>query len=458
LRWNQAIGGRLFSKLTTAYGNYDYRLDFPFGSRDSIRWTSRIESLDLKLDETWYVSPNNSIEFGLQFTNQAFRPGTVTPRGTGSTLKRTEVSPRFGIAPAAYLGQDLKFGTRFALRYGLRYAGFTRRGAATIYTYANGAPVTYNSALARYEPGELRDSTRYTSGQKVVSFSGLEPRISGRMMLTDASSIKASYARTQQFLLLATKTNSVTPLDVWEPVGPYVKPQVGDQFAVGYSRGTNDYELSAEVYYKRSRNLVDFIDGADVVLNPRLETLMVQGNGRAYGLEVLARRSTGTLTGWISYTLGRAEQRFPVPTGAGASLGGGINGGRYYPGPFDKTHNLSVVAMRPLGSKWTLGATFALASGLPATFPQARYSVDGLLIAEYAARNSSRLPMYHRLDLSVTRAYKHGELQFGALNVYNRFNAQALRFRQQVRDPLVTEAVQTSIFGIVPSITYVFHF
>jgi hypothetical protein len=173
---------------------------------------------------------------------------------------------------------------------------------------------------------------------------------------------------------------------------------------------------------------------------------------------LFARRSTGTTTGWISYTLGRSEQRFPVPSAMAGTLGGGINGGKYYPSPFDKTHTLSIVAIRPLGRKWTFGTTFTLASGLPTTFPVARYQLDGLLVTEYGARNGNRLPLYHRLDLSATRTYAHSELQFGVLNAYNRFNAQALRFRQQVANPLVAEAVQTSIFGIVPSITYVLHF
>ncbi len=458
MRWNQAFGGRLFSKVTTAFGDYDYLLDVPIDTRDSISWRSRIRSLDVKVDQTLYLSENNSIEFGAQYVDQEFRPGTVTPRGSEATIKRREVPPRFGVAPAAYVGQDLKFGPRFALRYGLRYSGFIRQGSATIYRYRDDAPVVYNATLARYEPGVLRDSLLYRRGQRVASFGGWEPRISGRMMVGDASSVKASYSRTQQFLSLASKTNSVSPLDVWEPVGPYVKPLVSDQFALGFSRTTTDYELSVETYYKESENLVDFIDGADVVLNPRIETLLVQGNGRAYGVELLARRSTGKVTGWVSYTLGRAEQRFPVPARAGAALGGGINGGRYYPGPFDKTHNLSVVAIRPLGRKWTLGSTFSLASGLPATFPVARYQIDGLLVTEYGARNSSRLPLYHRLDLSATRKFARGELQLGVLNAYNRFNAQALRFRQQLANPLVAEAVQTSIFGIVPSLTYAFHF
>jgi hypothetical protein len=266
--------------------------------------------------------------------------------------------------------------------------------------------------------------------------------------------VKASYARTQQFLLLVSNTNSISPLDVWEPAGQWIRPLLADQYAVGYSATRGGVELSVEGFYKQARNVVDFIDGADILLNPRIETQMVQGQGRAYGLELLARRSQGTVTGWVSYTVGRAEQRIPAP----GSRRGGINDGRWYVTPFDKTHNLNVVALRPLGAKWTLGSTFTLATGLPTTFPTSRYQVDGLLVTEYGARNGGRLPLYHRLDLSATRKGARGEWQFGLLNAYNRFNAQALRFRQRENQPLVTEAVQTSIFGSVPSGAYTFNF
>jgi hypothetical protein len=414
--------------------------------------------VDIKLDETYNISSNNTIEFGLQVADQQFRPGKITPRGRANLLRPREVSPRFGIAPAAYLGQDVTFGERFALRYGVRYAGFLRNGTATVYTYANNAPVVYNSQLDRYESANPIDSTKFKEGARVRSVGGLEPRISGRLMLTEQTSLKASYARTQQFLLLASNTNSLSPLDVWEPVGTYIDPQRADQFALGYSSNANGYELSVEGYYKKASNVIDFIDGADVVLNPRLETILVQGQGRSYGLELFARRTTGTVTGWISYTVGRSEQRFPVPPRAGATVGGGINGGRYYVSPFDKTHNLSVVLIRPLRKKWTLGSTFSLASGLPTTIPVSRYLVDGIFVTELGPRNGGRLPLYHRLDLSATRTFSRGELQLGVLNAYNRFNAQALRFRQQPANPLITEARQTSIFGIVPSISYVFHF
>ena len=458
LRWNQAFANRLFSKVTLAAGTYDYRIDVVTGLDDSLSWRSRIRSLDTKIDETLYLSPTNTLEFGLQFTMQQIRPGDLIPNVATETFRERRIQPRQALLPAVYLGQELQLGPRVSVRYGLRYAGYARRGAATIYQYRNGAPVAWNASLSRYESGIVSDSTAYANGTTVTSAGGFEPRISGRVMLGEASSVKASYARTQQFLLLVSNTNSVSPLDVWEPAGPYIAPQRADQYALGYSANRFGYELSVEGYWKRAANVVDFIDGSDVLLNPRVETQMVQGSGRAYGLELLLRRTAGTTTGWVSYTLARSEQRFPVPVRSGGRGVGGINDGAWYPSPFDKTHNLSVVVLRPLGRRWTLGTTFLLASGLPTTFPGARYTIDGLLVTEFGPRNGGRLPRYHRLDLSATRQFKRGELQFGVLNVYNRFNAQSLRFRQQVADPRVTEAVQTSIFGIVPSVAYAFHF
>jgi hypothetical protein len=295
---------------------------------------------------------------------------------------------------------------------------------------------------------------RRAAGGTIASFSGLEPRVSGRFGLGTNSSLKASYARTRQSLLLATRTNSPTPLDVWEPVGPYVKPQRADQYAVGYAATLRDggYEVSAESYFKRSYNVLDFVEGSDVILNPRIETALLQGIGRAYGLELFLRRQQGTVTGWISYTLSRAEQRIAVgPTT-------GINDGAWFPSPTDKTHNLAIVAVRPLWTRWTLGSTFTASSGLPTTYPVSRYVLDGFVVPEYGRRNAERLPLYHRLDLSLTRNGNRGELQFGVFNVYNHYNAQSVSFRQSSSDVLRTEAVQLSVFGVVPSISYTFKF
>ncbi len=270
--------------------------------------------------------------------------------------------------------------------------------------------------------------------------------------MTDNTSIKGGYSRTYQYLNLASRTNTASPLDAWEPIGRYIKPQQSDQLAIGLSSTLDDgrYEFSVEAYYKTPENTLDFVDGSDVLLNPRIETAIVQGDGRAYGMEWYLRKRVGRTTGWISYTMARAENRYRAPGLAGA----GINNGPYFPAPSDKTHELSIVGIRPLGAKWTFGTTFSLASGLPVTYPSKRYLVDGLLLAEYGARNAARLPVYHRLDASFTRALGRGELQLGVYNIYNRFNAQSMAFRQSKSNPLVMEAVRVSIFGAVPSISY----
>lgn len=454
LRWNQAWRGRLFSKLTGSWSDYDYRLRFRIFDDESVRWVANIQSADFKLDETWQMTASQKLEFGAEWTRNIFRPGEVFNTGDSSSFLPLKVETRYGVTRAAYVAHDIELGSRFGMQYGFRVADFARLGSATRYEYGPGGPVVYNPRLGRYEPAPLLDSSRVASGDRMSYFSGVEPRASLRLSVADNHSIKLSYARTQQFLQLISNTNSVSPLDVWEPVGPFIKPRVADQYALGWSAQWRGLELSAESYYRSAKNVVDYVDGADVLLNPRLETILLQGIGRSYGLELFARRNVGRLSGWASYTLSRAEQRIRAP----GETGGGINNGDWYPTPFDKTHNLALVGLWQWTPKWNVGATFTMASGLPVTLPGARYFIDGLLVPEYGARNAARLPLYHRLDLSATRKLGKGELQFGVLNAYNRFNAQALRVRQRFDNPLQSEAVQTSIFGLVPSINYVFRF
>ena len=454
-RWNQVFGNRLFSKVALTVSDYDYGLEF-LGSGRDLAWTSRIRGAELRVNQTLHLGNRNILEFGGELARHTIEPGRIRPVGD-SPINPIDFQPRRGLAPALHLSHEIALGSRLSLRYGARLAGFRRIGPATIYRYGPEGPVVYNAELGRHERGTVLDSVRYGDGRRLIrSFTGLEPRVAVRLGLTPGSSLKLSYARTRQYLHLVSNTNSPTPVDIWEPVGPYLEPQRADQVAAGYAAtaGGEAWELSAEAYYKWLANLTDFIDGADLALNDRLETEMLQGSGRAYGLELYARKRTGKLTGWISYTWSRAERRL-----AGVSAADpGVNGGRYYPSPYDKTHDLSVVGFHPLSRRWTLGGTFVLASGLPATYPVSRYRYGGLAVVEYGARNSARLPAYHRLDLTATRSWGGKQLQVGLYNLYNRFNAQSIAFQQQERNPLLVEAVQTAIFGIVPGVSFSFRF
>jgi len=453
-RWNQAFGNRLFSKVVLTVSDYDYGLEFLGVGRD-LAWTSRIGGTDLRVNQTYHLGNGNTLEFGGELTRHELKPGSIRPVGD-SPVVSLDLQPRHGLAPAAHLSHEIELGPSVSLRYGVRYAGFRRLGPGTIYRYGGGVPLIYDPSLGRYRRGIVVDSTAYTSGETIRSSAGLEPRVSLRIGLSPTASLKASYSRTRQFLHLVSNTNAPTPVDIWEPIGPYLEPQRSDQVALGYSAswGERAYELSLEAYYKRLSQVTDFIDGADLALNDRLETEMLQGTGRAFGLEVFGRKNSGRLTGWVSYTLNRAERRLTGLTTGGS----GINGGRYYPSPYDKTHDLSVVGFFPMSRRWTVGGTFVLASGLPATFPTSRYLYNGLMVLEYGDRNANRLPAYHRLDVTATRSWGGKQLQVGLYNLYNRFNAQSIFFRSSEDDPLRSEAVQTSVFGIVPSISFSFRF
>ena len=446
LRWNQIVRERLFSKLSYTAGTYDYLLGFT-ALDGRVDWRSRITSHELRLDEAWHLSERNVVEFGVEVARQSIRPGDFVPVDT-TKLRPVRIDPRQTLSAAWHASHVFDLGDRVSLRYGLRYSSYARRGPATVYQYEGGQAVSYNPSLSRYEPGVVTDSARRDG--TIASFGGLEPRASLRVSLTPTSSLKASYAHTRQYLLLASRTNNPTPLDVWEPAGPWVKPQRADQVALGYAAtfANGGYEFSAETYVKRAYNVLDFVDGSDVILNPRIETALLQGSGRSYGLELLLRKHTGDWYGWVSYTLGRTEQRFVAAPGAG------INDGAWFPSPTDKTHDLSVVAVKPLNARWTFGSTFSFATGLPVTYPVSRYVIDDYVVPEYGARNANRLPAYHRLDLSLTRSGDRSELQIGVFNAYNRFNAQSMSFRQSTENPLRTEAVQLSVFGFVPSISY----
>ena len=254
----------------------------------------------------------------------------------------------------------------------------------------NNQPVIYNANLNRYEEGEVIGEQDYGSGDNIADFHNFAPRLSVAYVINDKSSVKASYNRTYQYLHLVSNTAAPTPLDVWTPSGKFIKPAQADQYALGYFRNfkENTYEVSVEGYYKNMDNVLDFIDGADLLGNNYLETQVLQGEGRAYGLEFLAKKSKGKLTGWFSYTWSRAERRIQ-----GVGQGDrGINNGEYYAANYDKRHDLSVTGAYQYSKKWTFAANFVYASGIPTTYPQSQYDFGGLSVAHFDDRNSERMP------------------------------------------------------------------
>ena len=344
----------------------------------------------------------------------------------------------------------------------MRFSRFSRLGGQNITNYINNQPVVYNSELGIYEEGEELDETFFKKSESIETFNNFEPRLGLSYQLNESSSVKASYTRTSQYLHLLSNTSAVTPLDVWTPSGKYIKPQLSNQYAVGYYKNINDskYSLEFETYYKTTKNRIDYVDGSNLIGNNTIETEILNGEARAYGFEVLLKKNEGDFTGWFAYTLSKSEQR----TLGGKAGGPGINKGNWYNTSYDRTHDFSLTGIYKLTDKWSFSSNLVYQTGRPVTYPNGQYQHEGLSIASYAGRNESRLPAYHRLDISATLTPKSaatnkwkGEWVFGIYNVYNRKNAASISFNQN-EDTGQNEASRTAIFGMIPSITYNFKF
>lgn len=458
MRWNHLFSDRLFTNLSFIYSDYYYGLTLKFVGLD---WDSGIKNYNLKYDFKHYLTDSFKLFYGVNAIYYDFNPGTVKPYGSDSAINPFQLEKKHALEPALYLEAEQDLGSRLSINYGVRYSLFYRMGSERINVY-NGRPVVYNSDLGIYEKADPVGQRHYSGGEVIADFNNLEPRASVAYKLSESHSIKASYNRMAQYLHLISNTQSPTPLDVWAPSDHWLKPQILDQVAMGYFRNFKDdaYSLETEVFYKKIKNRIDYIDGADLIANEAIEQVILPGRARAFGLETLIRKNTGSLTGWISYTLSKSEQQTP---GRNADEPG-INNGEWYSTGFDKTHNLAVTASYQLSKKWSFGGNFALQTGQPVTFPNGRYEYQGIVIPSYGTRNESRLPSYHRLDLSATWVPKpektkgwQSEWVFSVYNVYNRMNAASITFRQNA-DSGANEAVRLSIFGIIPSVTYNFKF
>lgn len=457
LRWNRVISNKLFANVSLINSIYDFELGLlPPGAE--YNRTSEIGTLNLKTDFGWFINNQFSLDFGASQTWYDFTPGNIRPLN-GSSVQALDLDEKFANETTVYAGANQTIG-RLTLQYGARYTYFARKGDQTIRQYANDAPVLYNEVLQRYSEGEVVGERAYDTGDNIATFGNLEPRVSAAYMFNTRQSLKASYNRTHQYLHLVTNTNTPTPIDIWTPSGPFLKPQQADQYALGYFQNFEDntYEASVETYYKDMNNLPEFIDGAELVTNNFLETELLSGKGRAYGAEFLVRKNKGRFTGWLGYTLSRTERRI---LGVDAD-DPGINNGEWYPANVDKTHDFSLTGSYKVNDRWTLSANFVYATGAPVNYPRNRYNYGGLVVPHYEGRNGNRLPAYHRLDLAATLKGKpkggkpsRGEWSFSLYNVYNRKNASAINFGQN-EDTRIPEAVRVSLLGIIPSVSYSF--
>ncbi len=452
LRWNHLFGPKLFSNFTGVYSDYKYSLGVPEGNQ-AFEWKAGIQNTNAKADFSFFPNPRNTIDFGVNSIFYTFSPGKANGLGDETIFTGLDVQKENAIELAAYIGNKQTISTQFSIQYGLRYSHFLNVGSRTINLYKDGTPTDEEAII---------DTKTYGKGEVIKEFGGMEPRLSMNYTFSERSSIKAGYNRMRQYLQLVSNTTAATPLDIWTPAGMYVDPAIVDQVSVGYFRNfkTNTFQASVEVYYKNYQNLLDYKDNAQLLLNTHLETELLEGKGRAYGLEVQVKKVKGDLTGWISYTLSRSELQVSD-----------INQGEYYPSNYDKTHDVTLVGQYELNDKWNFGTTFTFMSGRPITYPDSRYVYEGITIPNYTNRNGARTPSYNRFDLSATLTTQKKKAKilffinrpdswqsswtFSLYNVYGRRNPYSIYFKQSEDNPQITEAYRLSIFGsVIPGITY----
>ncbi|MEM6829910.1 MAG: TonB-dependent receptor, partial [Bacteroidota bacterium] len=346
LRWNTTLNNRLFANISAIYSNYDYSIDNLATGTES-RITSNVINYNLKADLTYYLQGENSLEFGLDQKWYVFKPGNIEPI-EGSNISPVAIDEKFAIEQGAYLSYHGEKG-KFLYDVGTRFSRFVRTGEQELPVYENNQPVVYNGNLDRYEEGEVIGTTNYGRGDKIASYNNLEPRVGLTYRLSNDASVKASYNRMYQYLHLISNSTAPTPLDVWAPSGPFIEPQMADQYAVGYFKNfkQNAFEASVELYYKDIQDMVDYVDGADIIANNQIETQLLSGDGRSYGAEFYLKKNTGKLTGWISYTLSRSERQVRGL----AETDPGINDGEWYATNFNKLHDLSLTGIYELNDR-----------------------------------------------------------------------------------------------------------
>ncbi len=458
-RWLHLFSDKMVGNLSYNYNNYNYLISI---NRDnfSFDWESKIKNQKFKYDLSYFHSNKHEFKMGVSLNTYHFIPGIITPNSDSSLVNVIEMRNKFGYEPAAFIQDEWKISERLLVKAGLRWSSFYRVGVDTMTVYADG-PLVYDELQNIYVNGDAIDSDIYAENEIVESYNAFEPRLAIRYQLNDLSSIKTSYQKINQYMHLITNASSPTPLDIWAPAGQFIKPLTGQQLALGYFYTSENlkWDFSTEVYYKKLDNVLDYIDGADLEFNENLETEILYGEGRAYGLELMLEKKEGKVKGWIAYTLAKSESLIPGMS----DVDPGINYGNWYNNPQDKTHDLSIVAFYKHNKKWSFSSSFVFATGIPTNYPSSKYVYEGITIPNYSNRNEARLPNYHRLDFAATlRPLKnenrkwYTEWVFSIYNVYNRKNASSLYFREG--DDGGTKAIQLSIFPIIPSVSYNFKF
>jgi hypothetical protein len=443
LRWNHVFGPKLFLNTTLLYNDYKFRFA---AAQDNfeLALSSGIRDGSMKIDFDYYPIPFHKVKFGGLVTYHKFIPNVVTGRQDSIIFSPSNEDLKYALEKAAYVQDDWDISDKLKINYGIRWSSFTQVGPYT--------------KFVRDADRNKLDSTVYKNLENIKTYNGIEPRLTLRYTLDGSTSLKASMSRNFQFIHLVSNASSTLPTDLWVPSTFRVQPQISWQYAAGVFKNfkNNEYETSVEVYYKNMQNQIEYKEGYTPGLSDP-EQEFVFGKGWSYGSEFFINKVQGKLTGWIGYTLSWTWRKFP-----------GLNEGEKFPAKYDRRHDLSIVGTYAFNNRWRFGSVFVYGTGNATSLPERFYIVEGVLTQEYSRVNQYRLPAYHRLDISATYTPKpkpgkklKSNWVFSIYNLYSRKNPYFIYYDQTgsaYNGSLKVEALQVSLFPILPAVTWNFKF
>jgi len=450
-RWAHKLGGRTSGVITAANSDYQFGIDYNGEGNGDFELDYGINESELKYKLHTRLNDDHALDYGISGKYYSVNPGSIAPQGEDSSVAAKDIDQEQALEGALFIGDEFKVSEKLTLNIGARYAFFAAMGKSTQYEYEEGSPRSEST---------VRDTITYDSGEFIKTYGGPEARISARYLISPDFSVKASFNNAYQFIHTLSNNTTVSPIDTWKLSDLNIKPQIGYQASLGFYKNLNGnmFELSLEGYYKLMDDVLDFKTGADLLLNENVETEVLQGEGKAYGVEFMLKKNKGNLNGWLSYTYSRSFYKFD-----GDSSEERINNGEFFPSNFDKPHDISLIANYKFTRRYSASLNFAYQTGRPITYPVGTFRFNNADYVVFSDRNKYRIPDYYRLDLGINiegnhkkNKLAHSFITIQVYNVLGRNNPYSVYF---VTEDGEVKALQSSIFGMpIPSITYNFKF
>jgi hypothetical protein len=451
LKWKHVFNNKLYGVLTGGFSQYDYTVGSQKFPINAFTMDFSLQQWNAKADFSFFPTSRHTVNAGISTTRYDLAPGRLRPKGAESLVTPEAMASEQGQESAIYASETFEVNPNLSIYFGLRYSFYQNLGPRDVYRYADGLP--------REEPN-ITDTVHYASGKSIAQYSGAEPRFSVRYSLSKNASVKLSYNRMKQYIQMLSNTTAIQPTDIWKLSDAFIKPQTGDQFSLGFYKNLKggSIETSVETYYKTMQNTVDYKGGAVLLLNPALETDVLNASGKAYGIEWMIKKSAGKLNGWITYTYSRsflkAKSAFSSET---------VNRGEYYPSNYDKPHAVNFIGNYKFSRRFNFSLNLIYNTGRPITLPVARYELGGTGRLLYSDRNEYRIPDYFRSDISINiegnhkvRKLAHSSWTFAVYNLTGRANAYSVFF---VTEEGKVKGYKLSVFARpIPTITYNFKF